>query len=199
MTVHRDYHGYKLIEDDLLSICEFIEPTDANKETYSHRIYELFLRVCTEFESHAKERLIHYGYPKALSTPNDLKINDYKTLYTDNNFLGDRLSAEIGLKFWSPSMIYITPFQDWINGNRLSWYQAYNDVKHNRDTNFKDASLWNLIRAYAGLSLILFQSHRWSFFQPYAASLSARGGGAQGFTGNGCLFWVRGPGAGVEG
>lgn len=47
MTVHRDYHGYKLIEDDLLSICEFIEPTDANKETYSHRIYELFLRVCT--------------------------------------------------------------------------------------------------------------------------------------------------------
>lgn len=43
-----------LIVRDLYEIFDFVEPCDANVVAYSHRIYELFLRTATEFESNCK-------------------------------------------------------------------------------------------------------------------------------------------------
>ena len=54
-----------LIIRDLYEIFNYIEPIDANVSTYSHRIYELFLRAATEFESNCKGILRENGYAKS--------------------------------------------------------------------------------------------------------------------------------------
>jgi hypothetical protein len=45
------WRAYMLLEKDLLRLFEYVEPTDNNIQTYSHRTYELFLRAATEFET----------------------------------------------------------------------------------------------------------------------------------------------------
>lgn len=44
--------------------CEFNEPTDAHLQVYSHRLYEILLRACTEFESLCREILMTHGLRK---------------------------------------------------------------------------------------------------------------------------------------
>ena len=43
-----------LIVCDLYEVFDYVEPHDDNMDIYSHRIYELFLRTATEFESNCK-------------------------------------------------------------------------------------------------------------------------------------------------
>src|SRR3990167_10206729 len=54
--------AYHLLEQDLIRIFEYVEPTDANLQTYSHQLYALLLRACTEFESNARAILQANGY-----------------------------------------------------------------------------------------------------------------------------------------
>jgi hypothetical protein len=56
--------SFDLFVKDLQQVLEFIEPVDANKAVFSHRIYGLLLRVCTDFESLCKDLLIESGYKK---------------------------------------------------------------------------------------------------------------------------------------
>ena len=49
--------AYQILENDLKTIFEFIEPNDDNCKSYSHRTYELFLRSATEFETNCKRIL----------------------------------------------------------------------------------------------------------------------------------------------
>src|SRR5689334_2470696 len=45
--------AYILLERDLLELFDYVEPADSNLATYSHRLYELLLRACTEVETNA--------------------------------------------------------------------------------------------------------------------------------------------------
>lgn len=49
------------------------------------------------------------------------------------------------------------PFLEWNPSRRetLTWYDAYNDVKHDRHSNFKKARLEYLMNALAGLICIM--------------------------------------------
>ena len=183
--------AYSLLVEDYLKICEFIEPADRNLDAYSHRIYELFLRVCTEFESVSKNILISYQYAKAISKPDELSIIDYNNLYSDSSMLGSRLSANVGLLYWNGGVKFVRPFGDWVSNSPLAWYRAYNEVKHSRETNFDKASFENLTLALSGVFLLLNAKNGWAFFQPYSklkSSGSAPGGGQ---TCQGSVFSIR--------
>lgn len=164
-------HAYHLLEKDLKELFDYVSPHDSNKKTFSHRIYELFFRACTEFESNAKAILVanRYNLPKCATIKNDyFKINNALKL--------DKYS--IKLNIWDNSPLTLSPFQAWnIFENdktiyaELFWYKDYNLVKHNRTQNFHLANLLNLINAIAGVLLILyaqFGDHAFSPFQPIA-------------------------------
>ncbi len=51
--------------------------------------------------------------------------------------------------------MYRQPLKTWIKDHRLLWYQAYNEVKHNRQTDFMKANLANVLDAIASLFLVL--------------------------------------------
>lgn len=186
------YFAYKLIEDDYLSICKYVEAADANLAVYSHKIYELYLRICTEFESVCKELLINEKYPKAVSNPDNLNIKDYEWLFSASKSIGKaRLSQQVGLQFWQPQIKFVQPYYDWINGQNLGWYSSYNNVKHNRSTQFSSASFENLTISLAGLFLLLQISKGWSFFQPYRAGRIVGGSSVTGSSADGCIFTVK--------
>lgn len=135
----------RLIIEDFERLFEFVEPHSSNENVFSHRIYELLLRTCTEVESCCKGILIANGH--SARDMNDYKkieqathLSDYTVQYTN----------------WFPSHYSVQPFASWSTGGTLSWYKAYNDVKHNRWLNFKLANLKNLLDAISGLLCIIY-------------------------------------------
>jgi len=164
-------NSYSLIQKDYLEILEYIEPTDSNLKTFSHRIYELFLRTATEFENICKEKLFDDGYKKDLK---EMNISDFKILY-ETLSLG---KYEIGLKYWNPEKKYIKPFSSWDDSDgSLAWYKSYNNVKHNRILSFKEANLENLTMGFAGLFLIFYRLYGHKFFNPYSSHVTGSGRG----------------------
>ena len=141
--------AFELFLKDFTQVLEFIEPVNENSKTFSHRIYGLLLRVCTEFESLAKDLLIESGSKKS---PQQMDVRDYKTLEPSLCLE----SVKVDFLLWQPNQLSLKPFEKWSTSKpALSWYSKYNTVKHNRATEFKQANLNTLIEAGAGLFAII--------------------------------------------
>lgn len=139
----------RLIIRDLYELFNYVEPCDANSSVYSHRLYELLLRACTEFETNCKGILESNGYVK--SGGGDLNVKDYFKIEN-----AARLSGySVTFNRWPNHQF--KPFATWNVAvyAPLPWYQGYNSVKHNRYDNFPDANLGNVMNAIAGLLCIL--------------------------------------------
>jgi hypothetical protein len=84
--------AFGLLCADFRKVFEYVEPVDANLHVYSHRLYELYLRACTEFESVCRKALSAAGVAIAGAEPN---VNDYRKL---EPFLGmERFDASLSL------------------------------------------------------------------------------------------------------
>ena len=137
----------RLIFQDLYELFNYIEPDDKNLNTFSHRTYELFLRIATEVESNFKGIMLANGYRKPDKMEDYFKVasvarlSEYKVIFTR----------------WSSSRIF-APFAEWNSATfiGLKWYQDYNKVKHNRYEYFGLANLENVMTAMAGLLSILY-------------------------------------------
>ena len=141
----------RLIMRDLNEIFDFVEPSNDNASVYSHRIYELLLRAATEFESNCKGILKANGYTGPREEK-DWCVKDYFKISGAAKLSEYRITFER----WATDQVY-TPFTEWNPSRRetLSWYDAYNKVKHDRFANFTMANLDNLVKAVAGLLCIL--------------------------------------------
>lgn len=135
-----------LIIHDFEELFVYIEPTDVNKRVYSHRVYELFLRTCTEIEANCKGILEANGYRKS----GNFDMSDYKKL-EQATLLS---SYKVKYSNWSP-VYSCKPFEPWANNKAIKWYQDYNAVKHDRYDNFSLANMENLMQAICGLLCIL--------------------------------------------
>ena len=134
----------RLIIDDFERLFEYIEPHTSNEEVFSHRIYELLLRTCTEVESCCKGILIANGHAAN-------SMDDYKKIEQSSHLSG----YTVEYSNWLPLKYVTQPFTNWATGASLPWHKAYNDVKHNRCQNFSKASLKNLLDAISGLLCII--------------------------------------------
>lgn len=139
-----------ILEKQAVSIFNFIEPTNKNMKTYSLELYQLFLSICTEFESMCKGILEDNIYNK---NSDQLKIYDYAKI--------NKIMLLSEYKCDSPIIKDTTysPYKEWKNSTNLSWYTDYNKVKHNRETEFKRANLKNVITALAALRILLFAQY----------------------------------------
>jgi hypothetical protein len=146
-----------VIQKDLSELFDFVEPADNNLQCFSYRIHELHTRACIEIEANCKAILTENGYKKA----GDLNMTDYKKLNVTH-----RLSSyQIKLPIWHGAQDTRTPFSAWATGAGLSWYQAYNETKHDRLEEFEQANFDNAINAVCGLVAVLsaqFYTHDFS-------------------------------------
>lgn len=179
--------AFLLIQKDILELFSFVEPSDSNLSTHSHRIHELLLRTCVEIEANCTAILRENGYARS----GNWTMHDYKKL-EQSHYLSQ---YEVKIPNWLGSAGVRKPFGPWETGGALGWYNGYNHTKHDRHLNFEEANFKNLVDAVAGLAAILASQFITHDFTPAADLLSASPGGpSDGFeTGIGGFFRIKFP------
>lgn len=153
--------SFRLLNDDLARIFEFVEPDGRNSEAFSHRSYELLLRACTEVESHCKAILRANSLSEPTKRPfwnqsnyrqidGAMKLSGYKVrlpIWTaDPTANADPMANAVGSDF--------APFAVWAT-SAPGWWNAYNAVKHDRSQNLPEASLIHTVEAVSAVAILL--------------------------------------------
>ena len=177
--------AFLILLKDLQELFDYVEPADKNLVCYSYRIHALLLRACVEVEANCKAILKENGYSRA----GDWNMDDYKKIEKTH-----LLSAyEVKVPNWSGTRATQSPFSVWASGGSLSWYQAYNTTKHDRHSQFEEATFEHLIDASCGLVVLLSAQFEMNDFSP-GNTLLAVGGPDDGMqSGIGGYFRVRFP------
>lgn len=176
---HQHIRAFKFIQKDIIDLFDYIEPSDVNEPCYSFRIHTLLLRLCIEFEDNAKAILFENGFSKKDKNGKLvwLTIADFKKIES-THYLS---SFEVKLPNWSGNNGQRHPFLDWNQGrSTLSWYEAYNDIKHDRRQKFTQANFGHLMDAYCGLEVLLTSQFGLNDYSP-GPTLLALAGSADGF------------------
>jgi len=178
--------AFLLLLKDLQELFDYIEPADKNLLCYSYRVHALLLRACVEVEANCKAILKENGYSKS----GDMNMGDYKKI--DKTHL---LSLyQVKAPNWSGTQGLRTPFLAWSTGGPLPWYQAYNTTKHDRHTEFEEATFGHLMDACCGVLVLLSAQFETNDFSP-GNTLVAVGGPDDGMeSGIGGYFRVKFPG-----
>lgn len=172
--------AFKIIQNDILHLFEYVEPSDVNCATYSFRIHELLIRICIEIEANFKailkanifNPLFHGGTKSGMPRPETTwNINDYKII-NKTHHLDD---YEIEFPIWGGLKNKRKPFANWCFNGDLTWYQAYNKSKHDRILSFHEANLENLLDAFSGLCVILSAQFNRESFDPGPDLITASG------------------------
>ena len=164
--------AFLLIQNDLQRLFEFIEPADTNMAAYSYRIHELFMRTCIEVEANFKAILKENIFNPtnrdgSARLEKYWKIHDYKKVNSTHH-----LSAyKVFIPIWDGAKSCFEPFKQWIGTEELTWYQAYNASKHDRQNEFKEANFENLLNAVAGLLVLLSSQFGTQDFSPGSTGL----------------------------
>ena len=148
--------AFLLIQNDLQRLLEFVEPADTNLAAYSYRIHELLMRTCIEVEANfkaiLKENIFNPTKNDGSARPErNWNILDYKKVNTTHHLS----SYKVFIPIWDGTRSCLEPFKEWNSKPELTWYQAYNASKHDRQNEFKKANFENLLNAVAGLLVLL--------------------------------------------
>jgi hypothetical protein len=143
--------SFRLVCRDLLEVLEFIHSDEKHLGVYSHRIFGLLLRACTDFESICKSSAIIVGIP---FKDRKAKIGDFCSLPEKLQIL----DIDVEVRSFLPEPYRIKPFHGWVSSGGIDWYQSYNSAKHDRALNFDKSNLRSLISALAACFLLLVGS-----------------------------------------
>jgi hypothetical protein len=142
----------RILLNKLEELFETLEPAKENLSAYGHKIREILLLACMEVESSWSAVLKDNAYA---SPSGRLTTNDYVKLLTP--MLLD--SYELSLQSY-PRLPSFTPFVNWDASyptESLTWYDAYNKTKHDREENLKFATLQNAIHS-VGAAVVMFHA-----------------------------------------
>jgi hypothetical protein len=136
--------------DDLLSIFRVVHPAMDNLDAFGGAIRDIIILACTEVEAQWKGVLEANGV-----TPSGpyFKTSDYVRLLPAMKL--DQYEVAL-IRY--PRISATAPFMEWDTSKAtqsLPWYAAYNQVKHDRETRFEDASLKHAIEAVAACVVML--------------------------------------------
>ena len=134
---------YLILEERFENATRYVELNTDNYAVYSIEFVNQIQTISSEIDVIMKSMS---GF-----SANDRKnITDYATVLLTN--YPDIVNLEVKIRD-----ITYKPFEGWNQANAadsLSWWSAYNDVKHGRDGNFKEANLQNVLHALMGLYLL---------------------------------------------
>lgn len=122
-------------------------PDDRHLQVYGHELRELLILACTEVEAAWK----------AILVAND--ISSVGERYTRNDYV--RLAEPMRLGEWRLVLsgysheIRLVPFEGWNPRHvSLTWYDAYNATKHDREAKLTEATLKNVIDAMGAVFIM---------------------------------------------
>ncbi|MBW2740635.1 MAG: hypothetical protein JRE64_17735 [Deltaproteobacteria bacterium] len=155
MAIHKaasllHWNYFLALESDVERLSRFVEFTSINFGTYSIEIAHLFLAASSEVDVVAKQLCNRIDV-----VSNAEKINQYRKVikkYLPGFSNGAITIPRYGLEF--------RPWSDWINDSTPDWWKAHNSVKHQRDESFESANLENVLKAMAGLFMLILHYYR---------------------------------------
>lgn len=138
------WNYYLSIEQDLSNTSRYIEP-DGQENVHSFEFAKLLILACTEIESVFKA--ICYEI-KGEQVRGDIATYKETILCRYPRIVETTVSVtRLGKN--------IEPFSDWPE-HSLSWWSAYQNVKHNRGGHFSDATYINAATAVSALYILIF-------------------------------------------
>ena len=130
-------------------ICQTVHPSEDTFNTFGHSIRNLLILACTEVETHWRGILAannfmkdQYNTTHYVILPDAMRLGDYAVAFPSFPWLGPIRPLE----GWGTSG---KPSQD------LSWYAAYNAVKHNRENEFHRATLRRVFEAVSASVIMM--------------------------------------------
>ncbi len=155
-----------------MELLESVEPADVNLKTYSLRSADLLIRTCIEVEANLTAVLRANKYTKQ----GRLNMADDYVKVEQSHFLSQ---YEVQFPYWEGSQRTRKPFEPWAAGSyqALPWYQAYNQVKHDRSEGLPLATFRHLTDAWCGLGAILTAQFLFEDFSPGLDALALEGNG----------------------
>lgn len=145
-STHWNY--FLALESDLAKTSRYVEFAQSNLNTYSIEFAHLLFAAASEVDVIAKllcKRL----------RPNSPRknIDHYRQILIEE--LPDICDMKANIPRYELSF---APWENWKKGTNPNWWKSYNDVKHERDKHFKDATLQHVLNAMGAL-LILTTIH----------------------------------------
>lgn len=139
-----------ILTDMLSEILSTVYPTQQNLKTFGHNIKNLLVLSCIEVEAQLK------GIYKAneISAKRNYTTKDYIKLKDTMQL--NRYSVRLPLY---PDLKIYSPFKFWSENvgatKSIKWYDNYNAVKHNSETEFSRATLDSAIQAVCAVAVLL--------------------------------------------
>ena len=137
------WNYYLSLEKDIDNTSRYIEP-EGQENVYSFEFAKILILSCTEIESVLKMLCFE------ISGENVGDIGRYKELIMGH--YPQISEAEVVVKRWGKT---IAPFEEWKTG-KLTWWDAYQAVKHSRGGHFQEATYKNAVTALSALYLLIF-------------------------------------------
>jgi hypothetical protein len=142
--LHWNY--FLALERDLEIASRYVEFCEPNYAVYSIEFAHLLFAAASEVDVVAKllcERL----------SPNSQRgnIDNYRSILTAA--LPDVSTTRVTIPRYGLSF---SPWENWSNSQNPDWWRSYNNVKHERNAHFQEATLTNAINALGGLLIFTF-------------------------------------------
>ncbi len=144
--IHWNY--FIALEKDLENVSRYVEFCEQNFNVYSVEMAHLLFAVSSEVDVIAK--LLCKRFQPVAKREN---INDYRSVLLTK--LPDLPNVEV---FISRYGLSFKPWDNWSNTNNDNplWWHSYNNVKHQRDTYFNEATLKNVINVFGALLILTY-------------------------------------------
>lgn len=151
--VHWNY--FIALERDLEVASRYVEFAASNLSTYSIEFAHLLFAASSEVDVVAKLLCKHLDHaaPRA-------NIDHYRQALTRQ--IPDLAQIQVYVPRYG---LTLTPWSNWQDGNKPDWWRSYNNVKHERDAHFQEATLKNALNSLAGLLTLVFYHYGLSEFQ----------------------------------
>lgn len=152
--------SFENIFQNLIEIFRTLEPEPGNFKAYGNSIRELLIIACTEVEYLLKSIL---KSNQITAGNRNLTTNDYVTLLPILKLNHYRVSLPL-----YPDLGLFSPFENWNQEKptaSLSWYSAYNSVKHDRGNAKNQANLEMLINAVSAIHILLESQYGEELFE----------------------------------
>jgi hypothetical protein len=153
----------EILIEILENIFRNIHPHEDNFDVYGHQIRNLIILATTEVES---------SLTSILQANNITPLSQH---FTTRDYV--RLKKVLRLEEFEVSLSHypwlqsFSPFRDWSETQptkSLKWYNAYNKIKHNRETEFQEAKLLHSVNAIIAVHIMLVsQFGYWGTYDPY--------------------------------
>jgi len=135
------WNYYLAIEDDLINTSRYVEIAFDNFKTYSVEYTKIIISAASEVDVLLKQIYSSLGHKKI--KPN---FKDYCGVIKDK--LNSLITEQLCLEQYG---LTLNPFIEWENNDQPSWHIAYNNLKHNRTLNYKEANLENALLSVGAL------------------------------------------------